>query len=54
MKLVDPVTRSFEVAKLFRENADQISAMDFSPNGEHLISYSDDDQIVIYDHEKGT
>lgn len=53
MKLVDPVLRSFKVAKVFRENTDKINAIDFSQNGEHLISCSEDDQIVIYDCEKG-
>ncbi|CAD6996851.1 unnamed protein product [Ceratitis capitata] len=54
MKLIDPVVKSFKVAKVFRENTDKINAIDFSPNGEHLISCSEDDQIVIYDCEKGT
>lgn len=54
VKLVDQVVRSFRVAKVFRENTDKINAIDFSPNGEHLISCSEDDQIVIYDCDKGT
>lgn len=54
MKLADPVVRSFRVAKVFRENTDKINAIDFSSNGEHLISCSEDDQIVIYDCDKGT
>lgn len=54
MKLTDQVVRSFKVAKVFRENTDKINAIDFSPNGEQLISCSEDDQIVIYDCEKGT
>lgn len=54
MKLVDHVVRSFKVAKVFRENSDKINSIDFSPNGETLISCSEDDQIVIYDCEKGT
>lgn len=54
MKLVDQVVRSFRVAKVFRENTDKINAIDFSPTGEHLISCSEDDQIVIYDCDKGT
>lgn len=53
-KLVDQVVRSFRVAKIFRENTDKINAIDFSPTGEHLISCSEDDQIVIYDCDKGT
>lgn len=54
MKLVDQVVRSFRVAKVFRENTDKINSIDFSPSGETLISCSEDDQIVIYDCEKGT
>ncbi|KAH0948860.1 hypothetical protein HN011_000202 [Eciton burchellii] len=54
MKLVDHVVRSFKVAKIFRENSDRINSIDFSPNGDTLISCSEDDQIVIYDCEKGT
>lgn len=54
MKLADQVVRSFRVAKVFRENTDKINAIDFSSNGEHLISCSEDDQIVIYDCDKGT
>lgn len=42
------------MAKVFRENTDKINAIDFSPTGEHLISCSEDDQIVIYDCDKGT
>lgn len=53
IKLIDSVVRSFKVAKIFRENTDKINAIDFAPNGEHLISCSEDDQIVIYDCEKG-
>ena len=54
MQFIDPVVvRSFKVAKKFDVNT-KISAIDFSPNGEHLISCSEDDQIVIYDCEKGT
>lgn len=54
MKLIDSVVRSFKVAKVFRENTDKINAIDFSSNGEMLISCSEDDQIVLYDCEKGT
>jgi len=49
MKLGDSVVKSFRVAKVFRDNSDRINSIDFSPNGESLISASDDDSIVIYD-----
>lgn len=54
VRLVDSVVRSFRVAKLYRENTDRVNHMDFSPSGEMLISSAEDDQIVIYDCEKGT
>ena len=53
MKLVDSVVRNFLVAKIFRDNTDKVNSINFSPDGETLISSSDDDQIVIYDCEKG-
>ena len=49
MKLGDSVVKSFRVAKVFRENTDRVNSIDFAPNGEALISASDDDSIVIYD-----
>lgn len=54
MKLTDTVVRNLRVAKVFRENADRINSVDFSANGETLISSSDDDSIVIYDCQNGT
>lgn len=54
MKLVDGVIRKFRVAKIFRENTDRINSMCFAPSGDLLISSAEDDQIVIYDCEKGT
>ena len=53
MKLVEPVVGSFTVAKLFQENTDRINSIDFSANGDTLITSSDDYSIVIYDCEKG-
>ena len=54
MKLVDDVVRSLRVAKIFRENTDRISSLNFSANGETLLTSSDDDSIVIYDCLNGT
>jgi len=54
MKLVDNVIRSMRVGKVFRDNQDTINHMHFSGDGASLISSSDDDQIVIYDCERGT
>ena len=53
MKLVDSTIRSFRVAKVFRENSDRINHINFSPNGDTLITSSDDDSIVIYDCLEG-
>ncbi|XP_054712122.1 WD repeat-containing protein 82-like [Uloborus diversus] len=53
MKLISYVVQSFRVAKIFTENSDRISSIDFSSDGNTLISSSDDDSIVIYDCEKG-
>ena len=53
MKLTDNVVRSFRVAKFFRENNDRINNINFSANGETVISSSDDDSIVIYDCQNG-
>ncbi|XP_069141823.1 WD repeat-containing protein 82-like [Argopecten irradians] len=54
MKLTDSVVQNFRVAKIFRENTDRITSLDYSANGETLISSSDDDSIVIYDCQNGT
>ena len=54
MKLIDETVRGFRVAKIFRENSDRVSSINFSANGETLISSSDDDSIVIYDCLNGT
>lgn len=48
MKLSDEVFRTFKVAKVFRENTDQINCLDFSSNGESMIASSNDDSIVVY------
>ena len=54
MKLTDQVVRNFRVAKIFRENNERINCINYSANGETLISSSDDDSIVIYDCQNGT
>ena len=53
MKLTDEVFRSFRVAKVFRENTDRINCIDFSANGENMISSSNDDSIVLYCCQEG-
>jgi len=54
MKLVDNVIRSMRVAKLYKDNQDQITNIHYSNDGMNIISSSADDQIIIYDCEKGT
>lgn len=54
MKLTENVVRSFRVAKFFRENNDRINNINYSANGETVISSSDDDSIVIYDCQNGS
>ncbi|KAL0588163.1 WD repeat-containing protein 82 [Plecturocebus cupreus] len=53
MKLTDSMLRSFCVAKVFRKNSDKINCFDFSPNGETVISSSNDDSIILYDCQEG-
>ncbi|KAB0366257.1 hypothetical protein FD754_010413 [Muntiacus muntjak] len=53
MKLIHSVPRCFHVAKVFRENSDKINCFNFSPNGEIVISSSDDDSIMLYDCQEG-
>ena len=42
------------VAKLYQENTDQITNISYSNDGMNIITSSADDQIIIYDCEKGT
>lgn len=53
LKLVDSVVRSFQVSKVFQENTRRINSFEFSSDGVYLISCSEDDQIVMYDTERG-
>jgi len=54
MKLVDNVISSVRVGKVFRDNQDPINNICFSTDGASLISSAEDDQVVIYDCERGT
>lgn len=49
MKLTDGVVRAFKPAKIFRDNSDKINHIDYTSNGDTLITSSADDSIVIYD-----
>lgn len=53
MKLIDHVVRSFKVAKVFHDNKDRINSIDFTFDGNTLITSSDDESINLYDCQKG-
>lgn len=53
MKLIDHVVRSFKVAKVFHDNKDRINSIDYTFDGNTLISSSDDESINLYDCQKG-
>lgn len=54
LKLTEALVKTFRNARVFHENTDRINALDFSANGETLITSSDDDSIVIYDCQAGS
>lgn len=64
MRLDEPLMHKFCVAKSFRENDGKgdfkmttslpVNHLHFSTDGLHLITSSEDDQIIIYDVERGT
>nr|ALJ75658.1 WDR82 [Schmidtea mediterranea] len=49
MKLNDDSLRSYECFKCFKDNSDKVNAINFTSNGEKLISSSQDDSINVYD-----
>ncbi|ODM90377.1 WD repeat-containing protein 82 [Orchesella cincta] len=53
LQMSDDTVRKMRVTKIYRENTDRINSMHFSQSGDLLISSAEDDQIVIYDCEKG-
>ena len=54
VRLTDAVIKTFRSTRVFHENTDRINSLDFSANGDTLISSSDDDSIVIYDCQTGS
>lgn len=52
MLLTKHAVRSFSIAKQLCATTDRINAIDFSPNGETLISSDNNEQIIIYDCDK--
>ena len=53
MKLTEQVIKNFRSAKTFRENTLRINSIDFSVQGDTLISSSDDESSVIFDCQTG-
>ena len=51
--LDDNIIRDFTVAKSFKEYDARVNSIHFSWDGMNLITSSEDDQIVIYDCERG-
>ena len=54
MRLDEKVLKTFCVAKSFKENdGGKVNSIHFSWDGLGLITSSEDDQIIIYDCERG-
>ena len=53
LKLTEAVVKTFRNARVFHENTDRINALDFSANGETLITSSDDDSIHELTYQQG-
>ena len=53
MKLDDESLKNYQVAKTFPRDR-RINSLEFSYDGTRLITSGEDDQMVIYDVEKGT
>jgi len=55
MRLDEKVLKTFCVAKSFKENdGGKVNSIHFSWDGLGLITSSEDDQIIIYDCERGS
>jgi WD40 repeat protein len=50
--LTAPLLQSLQMAAVF-EPAGPVTSMDFSPSGEHLITASSDESLVLYDCLQG-
>lgn len=53
MKLTDQVVRSFHIGKTFDEKPSKINSIDFSANGNRLVSCNQEEKIIIYDCDSG-
>ncbi|MEQ2269271.1 WD repeat-containing protein 82 [Xenotaenia resolanae] len=53
MKITDSLLRSFKVARTYRLNSEKVNCVDYSSNGEHAVSSSNDDCIVLFDIQEG-
>ena len=54
LKLTESIVKTFRHTRVFNENTERINALDFSSNGDTLITSGDDDSIVIYDCQAGS
>ncbi|KAI1715386.1 WD domain, g-beta repeat domain-containing protein [Ditylenchus destructor] len=54
MKLDDHNVSSMVAAKSFNDNTDKINHMDYTSDGQTLITSSNDDSITVYDCNTGT
>lgn len=52
-KLISKVLKSLNAKLIFRDTISKVNAMDFSRNGELLISCNSNDEIIIHDCNKG-
>ncbi|GAV02782.1 hypothetical protein RvY_13306 [Ramazzottius varieornatus] len=50
--LPEETIKSLRVAKVFRDNTDQINGMDFSPHGDVFVTSSADESLTVYDVDK--
>uniref|UniRef100_A0A915ESQ7 Uncharacterized protein n=1 Tax=Ditylenchus dipsaci TaxID=166011 RepID=A0A915ESQ7_9BILA len=54
MKINDQNVASMVAAKTFTENMDKINHMDYTADGQTLITSAHDDSITVYDCNTGT
>eukprot|EP00741_Cyanophora_paradoxa_P016480 tig00020920_g15911.t1 len=52
--ITEGVVSSMQMAKVFKDNTARINSIDFSSNGEFLITASDDESLHLYNMNSGT
>lgn len=53
IELTDQLMQSFKIAKVFRDNSQHVTSLDFDPMGEYCITASSDDTLNLYDSVVG-